>query len=490
MNKTDKFFFICFLLSCVFIFLRLEIIFGDDVQAPFTDDFYYYLTTVRNTIEYGVVSFDRENLTNGFQPLWFLIILFIKFFISNEILFNIIIILIIFFLCFLTYRNFKKYLIQINFKIQEATFISIFISYLSLFFSKNGMEISLAIFMFSSSILYLNKNILIFSILSFFTFLSRLEFIYLYAVILSNELFLKKRFNLIYLSKLSILPLLLSFYIIFNLYFFKLPFPESGLAKSLFNEFKFNTETFQFLSVNSYGMKFISILFLINLISLILIFIKKTNTLTKIFLITVCIFFVTNSLRSPWPLWTWHFFFLALSTPLIIFEILTILKFKKFNFFSNIISIFFIVVYFYLFTNDLNAKSDHIQNIAKKIDNYYSEEKFERFAMGDMAGKTSYLLNKKLFQLEGLTGGAKMIKYIKDEENLCKVLMDLGIEVYFATKIKYENNVIFIEEPSLQSKNIKKMRGYFKIKPSKTFESENIKVYAFELKSKDVCALK
>ena len=76
--------------------------------------------------------------------------------------------------------------------------------------------------------------------------------------------------------------------------------------------------------------------------------------------------------------------------------------------------------------------------------------------MGDMAGKTSYLLNKKLFQLEGLTGGAKMIKYIKDEENLCKVLMDLGIEVYFATKIKYENNVIFIEEPSLQSKNIKK----------------------------------
>ena len=34
------------------------------------------------------------------------------------------------------------------------------------------------------------------------------------------------------------------------------------------------------------------------------------------------------------------------------------------------------------------------------------------------------------------------------------------------------------------------MRGYFKIKPSKTFRSENIKVYAFELKSKDVCALK
>ena len=73
-----------------------------------------------------------------------------------------------------------------------------------------------------------------------------------------------------------------------------------------------------------------------------------------------------------------------------------------------------------------------------------------------MAGKTSYLLNKKFISIRGTTGGAKMIKYIKDEENLCKVLMDLGLEVYFYTKIKYENNVIFIEEPSLQSKNIKK----------------------------------
>ena len=36
--------------------------------------------------------------------------------------------------------------------------------------------------------------------------------------------------------------------------------------------------------------------------------------------------------------------------------------------------------------------------------------------MGDMAGKTSYLLNKKLFQLEGLTSGSKIIGYIKKEK--------------------------------------------------------------------------
>ncbi len=487
MTSTNKFFFLSFILSCFFIFLRLEIIFGDDLNAPFTDDFYYYLTTARNTIELGILTFDQENLTNGFQPLWFSIILFFKFIITNEMLFNVIIILTIFILCFFTYKNFNKYLIEVGFNNDDAGFVSVLISYLSLFFSKNGMEIGLAIFFFSTSLLYLNKNIIIFSILGFLTFLSRLEFIILYAIILSHELLIQKKMNFMYFYKLSLFPLLLILYISFNLYFFQLPFPESGMAKSLFKEIRFNLETFEFLRANSYGMKFISLLFLLNLFSIFLIFFKKIHVMTKIFLITIIIFFITNSLRSPWPLWTWHFFFLALSTPFVILEILKIFKFEKIKLLTNLISIFFVVAYFYLFTENLNAKSDHIQNVAKKIEKYYAGQKYERFAMGDMAGKTSYLLNKKLFQLEGLTSGSKIIEYIKREENLCKVLLDLDIEVYLASKIQTINDLIYVEEPSIKSDNAKKMKGYLKIKPVKIFKSENINIYAFEIKSKKDC---
>ena len=100
MIKTNKIFFFSFFLSCLFIFLRLEILFGDDVSAPFTDDFYYYLTTARNTINLGFITFDRISLTNGFQPLWFIVILFFKSLIQNYILFNSIIIFIIFIFCF------------------------------------------------------------------------------------------------------------------------------------------------------------------------------------------------------------------------------------------------------------------------------------------------------------------------------------------------------------------------------------------------------
>ncbi len=276
MKIKNKIYICCFFLSCLFVFLRLEIIFGDDIMAPFTDDFYYYLTTARNTINLGFITFDGIFLTNGFQPLWFFVILLFKFLIKSDIFFNLIIICIIFLLCFLTYVNFKKFLLQKNYNNDEANFISIFVSYLSLFFSKNGMETSLAIFLFSMSLVYLKKNILVFSVLSFFTFLSRLEFIFLYFVILLRELIIKKKiYNFNYILKLTTLPLLLLVYVFLNMYFFHLPFPGSGVSKSLVNEIKFNKESFSFLFANGYGMRFISLLFYINCFGILFLFSKK-----------------------------------------------------------------------------------------------------------------------------------------------------------------------------------------------------------------------
>ena len=488
MRITNKFYFFCFFLSCLFIFLRLEIIFGDDTRAPFTDDFYYYLTTARNTINLGFITFDGIFSTNGFQPLWFFIILFFKSLIQNDIFLNTSIICIIFFFCFLTYVNFKKFLLQSNYNDDQANFIAILISYLSLFFSKNGMEIGLAIFLFSMSILYLKKNIILFSILSFFTFLSRLEIIFLYFVILLRELIFKKKiYEFDYILKLAILPLLLIIYVCLNIYFFQLPFPESGIAKSLVNEIKINKETFSFLSENSYGMKFISLLFYVNCLGVFLLFSKKIRNFTKLSIIAVCIFFISNSMRSAWPLWTWHFFLLSISTPLVLNDLMQIIKFKKIKILNHLISIFFVVVYFHLFTDSIHAKSDHIQNIAKKIESYYSNKNYSIFAMGDMAGKTSYLLNKKLIQLEGLTSGPEMIKNLKNEKNLCDVLLDLKVDVYFASKIVLKNNMIYVEEPSINTKNAKKMRGILKVKPKKIFKSNSVKIYAFEIKDKKDC---
>ena len=96
---------------------------------------------------------------------------------------------------------------------------------------------------------------------------------------------------------------------VLNYKYFGFIFPESGVAKSLYKELKFNIETFNFLNSESLGMKFISLMFYLNLISLFFLFSDKISKFSKYSIITNIIFFSSNSLRSAWPLWTWHFSF-------------------------------------------------------------------------------------------------------------------------------------------------------------------------------------
>ena len=155
---------------------------------------------------------------------------------------------------------------------------------------------------------------------------------------LSHELFFKKKiFKKKYVVEVLILPFLLIIYFILNNFYFDSFFPESGVAKSLNNELKFNTETFSFLDSQGLGMKFISFLFYLNIFGLFFLFSKKLNIFTKFALITFLIFFLSNSLRSAWPLWTWHFFFLSISTPLLIDDLI---KPFNLNFINNISNLF------------------------------------------------------------------------------------------------------------------------------------------------------
>jgi hypothetical protein len=72
-NFKNLIFYAGYFITFSLILLRTEIFFGSDVPAPFTDDFYYYLVTAKNFIKLGFPTFDTINLTNGFQPLWFLL---------------------------------------------------------------------------------------------------------------------------------------------------------------------------------------------------------------------------------------------------------------------------------------------------------------------------------------------------------------------------------------------------------------------------------
>ena len=487
MKKINSF-LIFYPLCCILIFLRLEIIYGSDIKAPFTDDFYYYLTTAKNFINLGLISFDRISFTNGFQPLWFFFISFVFALSKNDIFFNSIIIFSIFIFTFFTYFNLKKYFIENGYEKKESHLIASLISFLTLFFSKNGMEISLAVFFFSLSLLYFNRNILIFCIFSFLTFLSRLEFLIFYFIFLTNEVFINRKIlNKNFMIKLSLFPFLIIFYIIINLHFYDIPFPESGIAKSLVNNIRFNKETFTFLSSSGYGMKFISTIFYFNCVGIFFLFSKKIQNFTKISLLTTLLFFISNSLRSAWPLWTWHFFFLGISSSVLFVDLVKLFIFKLIRYTTPLVGIFFVIAYFFLFVKNYNVSNDHILNIAHKIENHYADSAHEIFAMGDMAGKVSYLLDKKLIQLEGLVGGKKVLRKIQNQEKLCNLFNEFNVDIYLTTRINKVGELYYIEEPGQRSANVKKMKDILIIKPEKTFNSADLNVYAFNLKNNKFC---
>ena len=107
--------------------------------------------------------------------------------------------------------------------------------------------------------------------------------------------------------------------------------------------------------------------------------------------------------------------------------------------------------------------------------------------MGDMAGKTSYLLNKQLIQTEGLVGGKKVLDNIKNEESLCKLFKDYNVEIYLTSKFHKINNKYYIEEPSQKSENVKKMTGKLINDPKNIFKSGDLNIYAFEVKNNKFC---
>ena len=145
MTKINSF-FIFYPLCCILIFLRLEIFYGSDIKAPFTDDFYYYLTTAKNFVNFGTVTFDKISITNGFQPLWFFFISVIFAISKNNIIFNSIIIFSIFLFTFFSYFNFKKIFFKIIILTKKVIFIASLISFFTFFFRKMVWKYQLLFF--------------------------------------------------------------------------------------------------------------------------------------------------------------------------------------------------------------------------------------------------------------------------------------------------------------------------------------------------------
>ncbi|MFX1257906.1 MAG: glycosyltransferase family 39 protein, partial [Promethearchaeota archaeon] len=248
-NKKFNFKFIHYIYFSYFILLGIIVFFPlDFILILIPDDSFYYFETAKNVALYGNVSFDNINKTNGFQPLWLLILIPI-FWLKLDCISTLrIIILLTGVISFFTLVFIYKIVKMISSKITAEFCVMLYafnpfniIIYLGCSEAAlNGLLLS-AIFYYilkSDFKKSKGKDFLILGLLSSFSFLARTDnvilIVCLISWVISSGIFkFKKEYikSFFYFCiSVSILPLI---YISFNLFYFNHILPISGIVRGM-----------------------------------------------------------------------------------------------------------------------------------------------------------------------------------------------------------------------------------------------------------------
>ncbi len=415
----------------ILVFSVFWLIVPIDYLIKFTsDDSYFYLKTALNFSLGNGSSFDGINLTNGYHPLWFLIIsLFYKilfiFNINSEIsLFKVVFVvtsLISAFSLILLYKIFNFNDNQQSFKLK---FYACAITLIPLnFFYLIGMEVQVFTLIFLSVIYFFlrliknsfnnRKDKFILGLSLSMLFLSRVDLYWYVVTAIVIYTFYSYRHKLKEVLNILI-PSLLVFlaYVFFNKFTFGTFYPISSKYKLSFNILD-NLKFFPLPDNNIIDFNQLMIIIFFSFVSFIALIKSKMvyaykfkilfymNFAFLLFLV-VNIFFNSNGIRE------WYYSYVILSSALLFYH--SISK----EFFIRLIIVIVIIFNFFYFT------------IFRM--NYYNHESAIKFATAlrelvsdeakiyqiDYSGLTSYFSGKKIINGDGLINSYEYYQYIRD----------------------------------------------------------------------------
>ncbi|MBS3052187.1 MAG: glycosyltransferase family 39 protein [Candidatus Aenigmarchaeota archaeon] len=226
-----------FFLRSIILWQNIEIL----IQKILIDDAFIAFSIAKNIANKNLVSFDGVSITNGFQPLWVFIIAPLFKIIQNDSVIHLVLTasaMLDTLTIFLMYRIGR---IIYNHKVGILCSIIYAINPLFIFFTLNGIEVSLTIFLINLSLLYLFsiknftffKSILLGTILGL-TILSRMDSVFLIIgsfafVIIKFRKNASQIFKYIIIVVISII-IVISPWFIWNYINFETFLPSSGKA--------------------------------------------------------------------------------------------------------------------------------------------------------------------------------------------------------------------------------------------------------------------
>lgn len=396
------------------------------------DDSFFYLKTAYNFSEGFGSTFDKVNLTNGYHPLWFLILSVYYFIIglfgsfSPETLYRFTVMLILYFdfaTLAVLYFFFKN---SYGDGYQKYFMLSIPLYLLLTGIRDFGMETHLLCLLiafylyiksveFKHSITYTNAK----CVLLMLIFLTRIDYLFTVIPILiitdyltsdsaSRNNYIKK--SVLYLAATCIV------YFSVNYYFFGTVMPVTSRIKSTFPEILFFHNIGKLLEPGAVTNQFAKTAFTFFMIIVFLILsrfrtIREKLTKTDYFLLGLCIaaaaYLLLNILFNKHALKEWYVSFPAFVSSILMIRVILLIP-KTYYISLSIFSFIFLFIFY--ITRIKNPKWNSAYYYAKEIKNQTQPD--DRIYMIDLSGITGFFSERNIINGDGLINSNEYQDYL------------------------------------------------------------------------------
>lgn len=452
------------------------------------DDFYYYFTVAKNIAASLGSTFDGITSTNGYHPIWLLMITGLHL-IQSDITWFFFGIAIVCLVCsIITFELSYKLLFQTLTPNAVSYAVLLFMSLSYGWMSTWAMEVTIAIPIYLFSLVKLPtflvsenhnaKYFFLFGLLLSVLTLSRIDLIAYCGLLLCIVLVVRKRNGSLSIKQLvyvvlGCFPILL--YGIFNYIYFDSLLPISGVAKQLTKNFGFNNHLISDLRMLREG--YIATIIIPAAIIALAIFRKEIAKLQNTVVLYLGIgypilYFTIYGFQSDWIIFVWYQYMLPVAIAFGIYSIYESIKQYTIKIPTTLINFILVAVTLgvmlpkiyqtcYSQTVEWSPYPGSIYDHAQKLLSFTSTHP-GRYAMGDRAGLTQYIIQRPVIQLEGLMSDNEFIDNINHQKDLLRVLTSRSVDYLIISTFTpltrtvkgYYVEIPFVEQAGNRSKKM------------------------------------
>jgi len=481
---------------CLALFARFTLP-GEGYLTYFTDDFYYYQQVAQHLVWSGYSSFDGVHQTNGYHPLWLVLMTVLAAVFGGGTGFFLSVTLLIAALVVVTFHHYRRWLGQ-WFSRESATVGAWVGVAMFAVLARTGMEVALAACLLS--VLYARlvarpvhfqsaRELWVTGGLASLTFLARIDAVIPVLLVLALSLPAAVRASALgrWALWLTLGAVLAGGYLLLNWWVFSEVLPISGHAKQL----KVGHGLSWAPLARLFGPDALNILFvwpamLLGGWAMWSSRVRRDGGPARLvawaaFLHPV-VFFMVLSWRSDWPTWTWYLYpmppILAIGVAALHARLVDHWRPLVLGRAVALCWLGAALVGMVKPNAEARAMYESAVDVAR-----FAKTHPGVFAAGDRAGLLGYLLPDRVYQMEGLVGDHTLLANIQASRDLKQVLAEMGADYYVhgSVEFKPDGRCLALKEPALAGPHSPAMRSRFCESPVAEFRHGQLRTLIFKV---------